>query len=69
MVGCRFHPAAVNNDIPVQTPPTGFDALRTLAVSRRYRDNFAPITAGGAGCCRMAGARTASARCRPTHCR
>ena len=24
-----------NNDIPVQTPPTGFDALRTLAVSRK----------------------------------
>jgi 2-iminoacetate synthase ThiH len=23
-----------NNDIPVQTPPTGFDALRTIAVSR-----------------------------------
>ena len=22
-----------NNDIPVKTPPTGFDALRTLAVS------------------------------------
>ncbi|MBI3848799.1 MAG: hypothetical protein HY298_00700 [Verrucomicrobia bacterium] len=21
-----------NNDLPVQTPPTGFDALRTLAV-------------------------------------
>ena len=26
-----------NNDIPVQTPPTGFDALRTLAVSRIRR--------------------------------
>jgi len=24
------------NDIPVKTPPTGFDALRTLAVSRIY---------------------------------
>ena len=23
-----------NNDIPVKTPPTGFDALRTIAVSR-----------------------------------
>jgi 2-iminoacetate synthase ThiH len=23
-----------NNDIPVQTLPTGFDALRTIAVSR-----------------------------------
>jgi 2-iminoacetate synthase ThiH len=26
-----------NNDIPVKTPPTGFDALRTLAVSRTLR--------------------------------
>ena len=34
-----------NNDIPVQTPPTGFDALRTLAVSRIYLDNFDHITA------------------------
>ncbi len=29
-----------NNDIPVETPPTGFDALRTIAVSRIYLDNF-----------------------------
>ncbi|HMP81614.1 MAG TPA: radical SAM protein, partial [Verrucomicrobiota bacterium] len=29
-----------NNDIPVKTPPTGFDALRTIAVSRIYLDNF-----------------------------
>ncbi len=29
-----------NNDIPLQTPPAGFDALRTLAVSRIYLDNF-----------------------------
>ena len=28
-----------NNDIPVKTPPTGFDALRTIAVSRIYLDN------------------------------
>ena len=28
-----------NNDIPVHTPPTGFDALRTIAVSRIYLDN------------------------------
>ena len=28
-----------NNDIPVQTPPKGFDALRTIAVSRIYLDN------------------------------
>jgi aminodeoxyfutalosine synthase len=34
-----------NNDIPVQTPPTGFDALRTLAVSRIYLDKFDHITA------------------------
>ncbi len=34
-----------NNDIPVHTPPTGFDALRTLAVSRIYLDNFDHITA------------------------
>ncbi|HXG47045.1 MAG TPA: radical SAM protein [Methylomirabilota bacterium] len=34
-----------NNDIPVKTPPTGFDALRTLAVSRLYLDNFDHITA------------------------
>lgn len=34
-----------DNDIPVQTPPTGFDALRTIAVSRIYLDNFDHITA------------------------
>jgi len=34
-----------NNDISVKTPPTGFDALRTLAVSRIYLDNFDHITA------------------------
>ena len=34
-----------NNDIPVKTPPTGFDALRTIAVSRLYLDNFDHITA------------------------
>jgi len=34
-----------NNDIPVSTPPTGFDALRTIAVSRIYLDNFDHITA------------------------
>lgn len=26
-----------NNDIPLKTPPTGFDALRTIAVSRKPR--------------------------------
>ncbi len=34
-----------NNTIPVHTPPTGFDALRTIAVARAYLDNFDHITA------------------------
>ncbi len=34
-----------NNDIPVRTPPTGFDCLRTIAVSRLYLDNFDHVTA------------------------
>ena len=34
-----------NNGIPVDTPPTGFDALRTIAVSRIYLDNFDHDTA------------------------
>ena len=34
-----------NNDIPVRHAPTGFDALRTIAVSRVYLDNFDHITA------------------------
>ncbi len=34
-----------NNEIPVENPPTGFDALRTIAVSRVYLDNFEHITA------------------------
>lgn len=34
-----------NNEIPVTTPPTGFDALRTIAVSRIFLDNFDHITA------------------------
>ena len=34
-----------NNKIPVTHPPTGFDSLRTIAVSRIYLDNFAHITA------------------------
>src|SRR5438128_3558635 len=38
-----YHPE--NNDIPVNTPPTGYDALRTIAVSRIYLDNFDHITA------------------------
>ena len=35
----------VDNDIPVEKPPTGFDSLRTIAVSRIYLDNFDHITA------------------------
>jgi len=38
-----YHPE--NNDIPVRTPPTGFDSLRTIAVARAYLDNFDHITA------------------------
>ncbi len=38
-----YHPE--NNDIPVEHPPTGFDTLRTIAVSRVYLDNFDHITA------------------------
>ncbi len=34
-----------NNEIPVATPPTGFDSLRTIAVSRIYLDNFDHVTA------------------------
>jgi aminodeoxyfutalosine synthase len=38
-----YHPE--NNGIPVKHPPTGFDTLRTMAVSRVYLDNFEHITA------------------------
>jgi aminodeoxyfutalosine synthase len=34
-----------NNDIPVQHTPSGYDTLRTIAVSRIYLDNFDHITA------------------------
>ncbi len=34
-----------NNDIPVRHAPSGFDALRTIAVARIYLDNFDHITA------------------------
>jgi aminodeoxyfutalosine synthase len=34
-----------NNEIPIEHPPTGFDSLRTIAVSRIYLDNFDYITA------------------------
>lgn len=42
-VPLAYHPA--NNQIPVETVPSGFDTLRTLAVSRIYLDNFPHITA------------------------
>jgi aminodeoxyfutalosine synthase len=38
-----YHPE--NNKIPVRTPPTGYDSLRTIAVSRIYLDNFDHLTA------------------------
>jgi aminodeoxyfutalosine synthase len=34
-----------NNDIPVRHKPSGYDSLRTIAVSRIYLDNFPHITA------------------------
>ncbi len=45
---CGFVPLPYqpeNNDIPVSSPPTGFDTLRTIAISRIYLDNFDHITA------------------------
>src|SRR5579862_1653064 len=42
-VPLAYHPQ--NNQIPVENGPSGFDTLRTLAVSRIYLDNFAHITA------------------------
>ena len=38
-----------DNDIPVKNAPTGYDSLRTLAVSRIYLDNFPHITANWVG--------------------
>lgn len=38
-----YHPE--NNDIPVAHPPSGFDTLRTIAVSRLFLDNIPHITA------------------------
>ncbi|HEV2211273.1 MAG TPA: aminofutalosine synthase MqnE [Verrucomicrobiae bacterium] len=38
-----YHPQ--NNRIPVSHPPTGFDTLRTIAISRLFLDNFEHITA------------------------
>lgn len=34
-----------NNELPVEHPPSGFDCLRTVAISRIYLDNFDHITA------------------------
>jgi hypothetical protein len=45
-----------DNDIPVENPPTGFDSLRTIAVSRIYLDNFDHITAYWVGLGPEAGA-------------
>jgi aminodeoxyfutalosine synthase len=45
---CGFVPLPYqpdNNQIPVEHPPTGFDSLRTIAISRIYLDNFDHITA------------------------
>ena len=38
-----YHPE--NNEIPVDQPPTGFDTLRTIAISRIFLDNIDHITA------------------------
>lgn len=43
LIPLAYQPA--DNDLPVAKPPTGFDSLRTLAVSRIYLDNFPHITA------------------------
>jgi len=34
-----------NNSVPVDRPPTGFDILRTIAISRVYLDNIDHVTA------------------------
>jgi aminodeoxyfutalosine synthase len=38
-----YQPA--NNQLAIEHPPTGYDSLRTIAVSRIYLDNFDHITA------------------------
>ncbi len=43
MIPLAYQPE--DNDIPVEHPPTGFDSLRTIAVSRIYLDNFPHLTA------------------------
>ncbi|MDR3378143.1 MAG: aminofutalosine synthase MqnE [Verrucomicrobiae bacterium] len=42
-VPLAYHPE--NNNIPVKPEPSGFDSLRTIAVSRIYVDNFDHLTA------------------------
>ncbi|MGH8024678.1 MAG: aminofutalosine synthase MqnE [Limisphaerales bacterium] len=42
-VPLAYHPR--DNKIPVDHAPTGFDSLRTIAVSRIYLDNFDHVTA------------------------
>lgn len=42
-VPLAYHPG--NNQVPVEHPPSGFDCLRTVAISRIYLDNFDHITA------------------------
>jgi aminodeoxyfutalosine synthase len=42
-VPLAYHPE--NNNIPVKHAPSGFDSLRTIAVSRIYLDNFDHLTA------------------------
>jgi aminodeoxyfutalosine synthase len=45
---CGFVPLPYqpdNNNIPVRTRPTGFDTLRTIAISRVFLDNFQHVTA------------------------
>lgn len=44
LVQFATYPASMINGLPVQHPPTGFDALRPLAVARAYLDNFDRIT-------------------------
>ncbi len=43
LIPLAYQPA--DNDLPVTKPPTGFDSLKTLAVSRIYLDNFPHLTA------------------------
>lgn len=43
LIPLPYHPE--NNGIPVTVPPTGFDTLRTIAISRIFLDNFDHLTA------------------------